>query len=755
MIRLVLVLALGGMAENCLGADTVSVPIKRYVPFGVISRAYSQNGTQRADACSDSVVRVYDVSTNQLQKEIAVKSARPGIFTSNWYGEEDTAKVFLAGDSAIFEVSIKSGTARLLPLPRMWIPIELSLSKDGKKAIIKDHDMDSSTLWDLEAGTHKRCFLGLKKKPERVTFTPDGKRILLLWHADTVGQLRDAATDSVLVDYGFPGGINPTPSFSPDGKTFIIPFRKNQNLYAQCIVSMDVNTGETLEIDSSRANSRTLRGIDFLAYSPDGKNILINDVFTFEVLTAHSSLTLASWKTMWDSGYSNGPAMWFSSDNNSILAPFQQRRTKTYGLRQLQTLPWKETLRERKQDLPDVRFSGFNKKGEVLFIGRYRYQYMHPNFGLTEWDSVIFWNGVTKKRFRAAYASGVPQGAADVYEDFRFYPGENLLLAVSWYASSYQRTKSRSDIYSINDTGCALIGRGSLSHDHQYAIDFQSGYYDLFDLQKRDSAKIPFDFPAGWRITDVKSQELICMARIDPRNQFDDALVYLAIWNLKTQTKIAEFQPAGFGWFDKRDGGDEFNAEFTDDDAHLIISHGGLTPQLIDAATGSHKATYPTMNGMSNFTVTPDKKHVMVGNACYGILTGELERRYPNLAGQVTFNPLNPRQFLAGSDLWELPYAISGIIKKAVGPAKSVLRLRINNGMAHIDGLRAYGSGIEKATLVFNDLNGKNVARVDFPIKGASQSIKLPALAHGAYLCRIVNASHAVLAQGEYLYYTP
>jgi WD40 repeat protein len=188
-------------------ADTVSVPLRNYVPFTVdgYNIAYSRDANQRVDGCSDSMLRVYDIKTGVMLKQIPF-AARNMSFITRSYSIDSLGFILIRCDSTLFQVNIGKGIVSQLGIPKPSVTNPMFFSSDFRKLVCYNPADGSHMLWDLAAGTGKKCFVGMQKSIESAVFTMDEKGILALNSADSSAELRDAETDSVLMSYHFERG---------------------------------------------------------------------------------------------------------------------------------------------------------------------------------------------------------------------------------------------------------------------------------------------------------------------------------------------------------------------------------------------------------------------------------------------------------------------------------------------------------------------------------------------------------------------
>jgi hypothetical protein len=536
---------------------------------------------------------------------------------------------------------------------------------DSYKKMISLNPVDSShMLWNLTAGTSKKCFMGLQKNVARAIFTPDESKILAISPQDSSAQLRDAVTDSILISYHFPKAIFPYASFSPDSKSFLIPMNATPGVFfpARIYAIINATKDSVIKIDSTHQNLTSLNwwggGDVSLIYSPDGSKIVAGDEYNVVVMDATTGETLLTYlgKGPVD-GYINDQQRWFSPEGNSVLMPFSNSQCCTNGLAEFNINQQQETMRFLKQNRPSISYSGFSEKGEALFIGQYYYSGSYIYTGYYKWDTISFWNGETDKEFMKRMHVTQPQVGGSFSSKFFFFPDGKGLLQENWYYNSSFNESSKTDIsiYDISDTGkCIYSGQGEPSQDCRSVYIFIGDSCKTINLQTGDSSMGPF-------------------------NQ-----------NIKT--------------FSKNNG---------------------------------------------NYALSPDGKHYISGNSCYNVLTGAKERVYLGMTGYVTFNPVNPKQFISGPCIWELPNAAS-----VQSPAKETTSGRFHiisatSARLIIDLPSTPGNYAIKATLKIYQLNGRKLTQIPVIFKGTRQSITLPNLANGTYVYRFEIPSHSINIQGK------
>lgn len=180
----------------------------------------------------------------------------------------------------------------------------------------------------------------------------------------------------------------------------------------------------------------------------------------------------------------------------------------------------------------------------------------------------------------------------------------------------------------------------------------------------------------------------------------------------------------------------------------LVISTYNAV-QIFDASTGEHKKII-SFKGSRFLTFTPDNRQFIAGNGCFEASSGELQRVYnfPS-EGFVSFNPLNPRQFIRGATIWELP-ALSPVItslKRFRNLNIMVSSLNSGNLVLHIPLLN--GKRGDYSFSLFR-VDGRMIMKRILECK-SRHVITVPGLSSGSYIYRIDMPSEKVNFGGKIL----
>jgi len=136
----------------------------------------------------------------------------------------------------------------------------IDFSQDGKRLVSGSQDK-TIKLWDMQSGAELKTLLGHEERIRYAVFSPDGKHVLSSAADETIRIWDTATGDEVMTLWeGRPAG---QVTFSPDGK-YIASAHGNE------LKIWDANTGvETMSLPKGNND-----GIGYIAYSPDGKNIV-------------------------------------------------------------------------------------------------------------------------------------------------------------------------------------------------------------------------------------------------------------------------------------------------------------------------------------------------------------------------------------------------------------------------------------------------------------------------------------------------
>jgi WD40 repeat protein len=738
------------------GYDTVD-PIADYAPFSVLyyNIAYSQDGMERVEGCTDGKLRVYNVETGALLKETPFPRTDL-YFISKIYSTGNQGFIMIRADSLLFWFDVETGIVSEVSLPAGVSGASAAyFSRDGKKIIFVDYRDTSFTLWDVTAKTGKKCFGGYKKPKNFAVFTPDGSKILVLTQKDSTGQLRDAFTDSVVNTYRFSENIRNYASFSNDASTFLLPMYGS----SRCFGVIDVATGDMIRMDTTIQKTVGWGTLVTLSYSPDDSKIIAGDVENAFVIDAQTGGYLAKWSSPAAStGYDMDLDKWFSPDGKTVIMPFYNNGAGIKGLRVLDVETKKATVRHEEQERPDIKCSGFSEIGQPLFTGTYLYEFFDVYVtGLQTWDSTVFWNGATGKEFMRRVYIRQPQGRGNYFNKYIFTPDGRFMIREQWY--KYNETnRTGIAVHDLSDSGRVVCsGKGAVSRDGRYACLFDNDTCTTIDLHTGDSSKAPFPLEyvdtleklpqADWKVYLIApAQDLICAYYMIATPSTESTAIMFGIWKWTSRIKVCQFPVASLGWFYKSYYSDMVEAEVTNDGSGIFIATSDGV-RLFDTRNGAILKTFTDTN--KAISMTPAGDRIIIGNVCYNVSTGDTERVFNGISGKPCFNPLNRLQFIAGSQVWELtPSSVNPSVKPLKAPGFRIKTIKSRNAGVEISGLPVAGAAT--AALTVYSLDGRKVAGVATVLGAQRRTISLPDLARGVFIYRLEIPSCSFTVRGKF-----
>ena len=219
-----------------------------------------------ATASEDNTIKIWDVSTGNLLKEISRNNIEIDWLNPNWIRSlafsPNGQKLVAGSDDLQVCDCITSELLVNLPHSSNWIR-SLAFSPDGQ-TIASGSDDKLIEVWDLNTANRKYLIVGWRAHKGAIhslAFSPDGQTLASGSYDDTV-KLWDVPTGEIL--YTLTGHSNTVTSvtFSPDGRTLA----SAGLVYDQSIKLWDVATGEEITTLSGHSHS-----VNSIAFSPDGK----------------------------------------------------------------------------------------------------------------------------------------------------------------------------------------------------------------------------------------------------------------------------------------------------------------------------------------------------------------------------------------------------------------------------------------------------------------------------------------------------
>jgi WD40 repeat protein/serine/threonine protein kinase len=225
---------------------------------GVLSAAFSPDGTRIITGSWDRTARVWDASTGTplLDLKGHTHNVDSAVFSPDGTriitgSSDQTAKMWDARTGAPL-LELKGDTAGVN---------SVNFSPDGSRIVTVSSDR-TAKVWDARTGELLLDLKGHRGQVRAVSFSPDGSRIVTAG-SDRTAKVWDARTGTPLLELkGDTGGV-PTAAFSPDGSRIVT------GSYDRTAKVWDARTGAALlEL------KRDTVGVNSAAFSPDGSRIV-------------------------------------------------------------------------------------------------------------------------------------------------------------------------------------------------------------------------------------------------------------------------------------------------------------------------------------------------------------------------------------------------------------------------------------------------------------------------------------------------
>jgi WD40 repeat protein/uncharacterized caspase-like protein len=226
---------------------------------GVLSVAFSADGTRVLSGGNDRMLKLWDVASGQLIRSFGRQSAEVSSVASS----PDGKRMFSGGEDKTLRLwDAASGQLIRAFEGHSHVVNSVAFSPDGTRVLSGSED-ETLKLWDAARGQLIRTFEGNGGKVYQVAFSPDGERVLSA-HRDNTLKLWDAAGGQLIRT--FVGHFGPvwSAAFSPDGKRVLS------------------GAGDDLSVKLWNATTgrliRTLEGhsgaVTSVAFSPDSNRVL-------------------------------------------------------------------------------------------------------------------------------------------------------------------------------------------------------------------------------------------------------------------------------------------------------------------------------------------------------------------------------------------------------------------------------------------------------------------------------------------------
>jgi WD40 repeat protein len=156
-----------------------------------------------------------------------------------------------------------------------------TLSDDGKLLVVgsteirRPGEWDSHlVLWDARAGKQLVEFKGVRGPFGQVRFSPDGKVLASIHHSDHALRLWDVATQKELVRLEPPPRVCWHLAFRRDSRVLAVAGSDPEVLF------FEIPSGKELpKMPSTELAKKQPKGIHALLFSPDGKRLIMTDLF--------------------------------------------------------------------------------------------------------------------------------------------------------------------------------------------------------------------------------------------------------------------------------------------------------------------------------------------------------------------------------------------------------------------------------------------------------------------------------------------
>jgi eukaryotic-like serine/threonine-protein kinase len=183
---------------------------------GVVTAAYSRDGTRIVTASRDKTARIWDARTGV---ELMVLSGHGNNVTSAAFSPDGTRIVTASDDKTARIWDARTG-AQLAALSghgdRVWSAV---FSPDGTRIVTASGDK-TARIWDARTGAPITVLSGHGGRIYSAAFSPDGTRIVTASY-DRTARIWNARTGAQLAELSVPAGFVRSAAYSPDGKQIV------------------------------------------------------------------------------------------------------------------------------------------------------------------------------------------------------------------------------------------------------------------------------------------------------------------------------------------------------------------------------------------------------------------------------------------------------------------------------------------------------------------------------------------------------
>lgn len=656
--------------------DTVSTPVKTFLPSRwTTTRAYSPDGSQRIVGYNDGTLQITNLPDTTTGREIMVGQASIGsvVFTT-----DGNALLVLESDSTLWRVDPQTLVITRCIIDKPLAYQRVCTSSDGAQCVVLSKSDSTLVLWNLVNGTGRPCFSGKKVNLNFtiLRFSPNGEHILALTSQDSTLELRSTNNDSLQLQLKLPDTLIavPLPTFSPDSRQMVIPMHTRPPTHSYALfISCETGTiMNSLPLSTSKKDINLgYYTSEAFAISHDGTKLLAGSYYDFAVFDLEAAKELLSF-SYYDQ-YLHYTA-WFSPDDKSVLYNRRMSSPGNDSLVKLDLSTKKAAVLSAQQDPPEMLSFGFSADGPLL-IGRYRYESLLSG-EMKQWDSLVYLNGTTMDAvLKRKYLKNT--GTYALYPTW-VYSHDGTLLFERILNNNSEVSVSEMNVYSTGSDGTLIYTRNGgyrqamVAQDRKHLCFTDTSSIFTVDCSTLDSSAHQISLPAAWRIKSVDTETGRICAFSAVQESPSDSMIYTAgVWDIASGERIHQFVTSRSKGSDKYLDG--INAQFLPDGVHVIVTIPGcfdtdsVSAALFDVRTGKRLFTYAGAKNGCETALSPDGKQLLacvddIGIYCYDALTGTVQRffktscRYHYFhSSPFSFNPSNPRQFIAGQNIWELP----------------------------------------------------------------------------------------------------